>query len=76
MRAISVKWNHQIVATRRAKAVVQTIQYDPEDDEQAPDPQTMNVQEVKPDDAAKAKEQEQPAEAPKTEQKDSKPKKK
>ena len=73
---ISVKWNHQIVATRRAKAVVQTIQYDPEDDEQAPDPQTMNVQEVKPDDAAKAKEQEQPAEAPKTEQKDSKPKKK
>lgn len=73
---ISVKWNHQIVATRRAKAVVQTIQYDPEDDEQAPDPQTMNVQEVKPDDAAKAKEQEQPAAAPKTEQKDSKPKKK
>ena len=73
---ISVKWNHQIVATRRAKAVVQTIQYDPEDDEQAPDPQTMNVQEVKPDDTAKAKEQEQPAAAPKTEQKDSKPKKK
>ena len=72
---ISVKWNHQVVATRRVKAVVQTIEYDPEDDEQAPDPQTMNVQEVKPDDAAKAKEQEQAAAAPKTEPKDTKQKK-
>ena len=40
---ISVKWNHQIVATRRVKAVVQTIEYDPEDDEQAPDVQTMDM---------------------------------
>ena len=40
---ISVKWNHQIVATRRVKAVVQTIEYDPEDDEQAPDVETMDV---------------------------------
>lgn len=40
---ISVKWNHQIVATRRVKAVVQSIEYDPEDDEQAPDIQTMTV---------------------------------
>lgn len=40
---ISVKWNHQIVATRRVKAVVQTIEYDPEDDEQAPDIQTMDM---------------------------------
>ncbi len=40
---ISVKWNHQIVATRRAKAVPQVVQYDPEDDEQAPDIETMTV---------------------------------
>lgn len=40
---ISVKWDHQVVATRRAKAVVQTIEYDPEDDEQAPDIETMDM---------------------------------
>ena len=40
---ISVKWNHQVVATRRAKAVEQIIEYDPEDDEQAPDIQTMTL---------------------------------
>ncbi len=40
---ISVKWNHQVVATRRVKAVVQTIQYDSIDDEQAPDAQTMDM---------------------------------
>ena len=40
---ISVKWDHQVVATRRVKAVVPTIEYDPEDDEQAPDIQTMDV---------------------------------
>lgn len=40
---ISVKWDHQVVATRRVKAVVQTIEYDPNDDEQAPDIQTMDV---------------------------------
>ena len=40
---ISVKWNHQVVATRRVKAVEQVIEYDPEDDEQAPDIQTMTV---------------------------------
>jgi len=40
---ISVKWNHQIVATRRVKAVEQVIEYDPEDDEQAPDIQTMTT---------------------------------
>ena len=40
---ISVKWNHQIVATRRAKAVPQVVQYDPNDDEQAPDIETMTV---------------------------------
>ena len=38
---ISVKWNHQIVATKRVKAVRQIFDYDPEDDEQAPDMQTM-----------------------------------
>ncbi len=40
---ISVKWNHQVVATRRVKAVEQVIEYAPEDDEQAPDIQTMTV---------------------------------
>ena len=40
---ISVKWNHQIVATRRVKAVEQIIEYDPEDDEQAPDIETMTT---------------------------------
>lgn len=40
---ISVKWNHQIVATRRAKAVEKVVKYDPEDDEQAPDLQTMTL---------------------------------
>jgi cell division protein FtsQ len=40
---ISVKWNHQIVATRRVKAVVQTLDVNLEDDEQAPDIETMTV---------------------------------
>ena len=40
---ISVKWNHQIVATRRVKAVHQIIEYDPDDDEQAPDIETMTM---------------------------------
>ena len=40
---ISVKWDHQIVATRRIKAITQTIAYDPDDDEQAPDIQTMDM---------------------------------
>ena len=40
---ISVKWNHQIVATRRIKAVEEVIAANPEDDEQAPDIETMTV---------------------------------
>ena len=40
---ISVKWNHQIVATRRVKKVVQKQEYDPNDDEQAPDIETMTT---------------------------------
>ena len=40
---ISVKWNHQVVATRRVKAVQQVIEYDPDDDEQAPDIETMTT---------------------------------
>lgn len=40
---ISVKWNHQIVATRRIKAVEPVFEYNPEDDEQAPDLQTMTL---------------------------------
>ncbi len=40
---ISVKWNHQIVATRRVKAVQQEYHGDPDDDEQPPDIETMTV---------------------------------
>ena len=40
---ISVKWNHQIVATRRIKAVEEVIADYSEDDEQAPDIETMTV---------------------------------
>jgi len=52
---ISVKWNHQIVATRRHKAVEQIIEYDPEDDEQAPDIETMTLGSA--EDAKKAEKQ-------------------
>ena len=38
---ISVKWNHQVVATKRVKAVQKILDVDPADDEQAPDFQTM-----------------------------------
>ncbi len=44
---ISVKWDHQIVATRRVKAVVQTFEYDPEEDEVEPDLSTISVEAVK-----------------------------
>ena len=40
---ISVKWNHQVVATRRDKIVEVVEEYDPEFDEQADDIQTMQV---------------------------------
>ncbi len=72
---ISVKWNHQIVATRRVKAVPQIIEYDPEDDEQAPDIETMttgtaaDVKKEKPEQAKKP-------EAKPEEKKDAKPDKK
>lgn len=40
---ISVKWDHQVVATRRKKAVQVAMVYDPEDDEVIPDLETMGV---------------------------------
>ena len=40
---ISVKWNHQIVATKRVKAIEQTIADYSDDDEQAPDMETMTL---------------------------------
>ena len=56
---ISVKWSHQVVATRRVKVVQQVIEEDPEDDEQFPDIETLT-----PGSAATAKkEQEQEAAA-------------
>ncbi len=60
---ISVKWNHQIVATRRVKAVVQSIEYDPEDDEQAPDIETVTVT-TNPNAAATGDEKPQDGEKP------------
>jgi len=72
---ISVKWNHQIVATRRVKAVPQIIEYDPEDDEQAPDIETMTTgtaADVKKEKPEQAKKQEAKPE----EKKDAKPDKK
>lgn len=56
---ISVKWNHQIVATRRVKAVQQTVIEAPDDDEQPPDIQTMTVGSA--DDAKLAEQQEKAA---------------
>lgn len=46
---ISVKWRHQIVASRRNKRLPKEVQYIPEEDEIAPDVSTMSV---KPLDAA------------------------
>lgn len=40
---ISVKWNHQVVATRRAKAVKQEVQIDDLDNAEAPDEGTMSI---------------------------------
>jgi hypothetical protein len=54
-----VKWNHQIVATRRVKAVQQTVIEAPDDDEQPPDIQTMTVGSA--DDAKLAEQQEKAA---------------
>ena len=68
--AISVKWNHQIVATRRVKAVQQIMEYDPEDDEQAPDVETMTLGTAA--DAKKAEQEAARKEEPKA-QKETKP---
>jgi len=40
---ISVKWDHQVVATKRNKVVPVPMDYDPEEDEQMPDAQTMTI---------------------------------
>ena len=66
---ISVKWNHQIVATRRAKAVPQVVQYDPNDDEQVPDMETMTVGTDNPKKEAQPEEAKKPEESKKQETK-------
>lgn len=43
---ISVKWDYQVVATKRKKAVPVVMAYDPADDEQMPDLETMSVGKV------------------------------
>lgn len=40
---ISVKWNHQVVATRRIKAVQESLPINLDDDEQAPDLETVSL---------------------------------
>ena len=40
---ISVKWSHQVVATKRKKAVRQVMEYNPNEDELPPDLETMAV---------------------------------
>lgn len=59
---ISVKWDHQVVATKRVKAVQKILDVDPADDEQAPDFQTMALG------AAPAAQQEKKKEEPKQEE--------
>ena len=59
---ISVKWNHQVVATKRVKAVQKILDVDPADDEQAPDFHTMALG------AAPAAQQEKKKEEPKQEE--------
>ena len=66
---ISVKWNHQIVATRRVKAVQQIIEYDPDDDEQAPDIETMTMGSAAEANKEQDKKQAAAGEAAKAEQK-------
>lgn len=38
---ISLKWNHQVVATLRSQRSAEQVEYDPADDEQMPDLETM-----------------------------------
>jgi len=66
---ISVKWDHQVVATRRNKVVEQPLEYNAEDDEQAPDIQTMDMSlnPVAASDAAAGKKEEPVAESSKQE---------
>ena len=62
---ISVKWNHQIVATRRVKAIQQKVEINLEDDEQAPDIETTTLGTA--EDAKRDKQQQ--AKAPKADAK-------
>lgn len=72
---ISVKWNHQIVATRRVKAVEQVIAGDPEDDEQPADIQTMTTGTAADNERAKAEAQKANEKKPDEQPDPAKPKK-
>lgn len=72
---ISVKWNHQIVATRRVKAVEQIIAGDPEDDEQPADIQTMTTGTAADNERAKAEVQKANEKKPDEQPDPAKPKK-
>ena len=45
---ISVKWKHQVVGTRRAKAVKTVIEYNDDDDEPMADAETMGIDNATP----------------------------
>lgn len=44
---ISLKWDHQVVATLRGKDAAPEVEYDPEEDDQAPDVASIQMDEIK-----------------------------
>ena len=55
---ISVKWSHQVVATKRKKTVREVVVYDPDEDEVAPDMETMGVGDTTAQKASESKKEE------------------
>lgn len=74
---ISVKWSHQVVATKRKKTVREVVVYDPDEDEVAPDLETMGVGDTGVQRASETKKVEQKSnqQDSKNKKEDSKPKK-
>ncbi len=63
---ISVKWDHQVVATKRDKTVEVVPEYNPEEDEQADNVQTMQVSETSKAPVNKMVKESKGSQAPKT----------
>lgn len=55
---ISLKWDHQVVATLRSKGMQQNEEYNPEEDDQAPDLASIQMDEIKSEIGAKPGENE------------------